>query len=163
MTRKTRKKSKKENPNVRTRAFGPPTWCSMVLIAMGYPKSNPSSHKRALYRRYFKCIGEVLPCNICRTSYRRFLKECPLNARALSGRRNLVFWIFKIHNLVNQKLGCRILNKVQMEKKYKYYDKFRAQSCSKNMGGCTKAAKNIKQPKRIKLVTLNDKKAKKKS
>lgn len=154
---------KSKNPNIRTRAFGPPTWASMILIAMGYPKTNPSLHKQKLYKRYFTCIGEVLPCNICRISYRKFIKSCPISKDVLSGRRKLVFWIFKIHNLVNQKLNCKVLTYKQLLKKYKYYDKFRATSCSKNMAGCTKAPKKNKNPKRIKIVCVKDKKAKPKN
>jgi hypothetical protein len=148
------------NPNIRTGAFGPPTWHSMVLIAMGYPKNNPTKEQRRIYKQYFTIIGEVLPCNLCRTSYRKFIKQVPLSPIVLSSRKKLVFWIFKIHNLVNKKLGCKQLKRDKFEKKYKYFEQFRATNCSKNIGGCIKADPKVKLPRKIKIMVVPDRKAK---
>ena len=149
----------KKSRNIRTGAFGPPTWVSMTLIAMGYPESNPTKEQRKTYSIYFRLIGEVLPCNLCRTSYRKFVKKVPLNSKVLSWRRNLVFWVFKIHNLVNKNLGCRVLNRKQLESKFRYYEQFRATGCSPKIGGCIKANRKMRKPKKLKVITICDNKA----
>lgn len=155
------KRKANKNPNVRTRAWGPVAWMTINFIILGYPKTNPSSSKRKLYRNFLIQIGKVLPCNLCRSSYAKFIKEIPLDRSALSGRKNLLFWFFKIHNRVNKKLGCKELTRAQFEKKYKYLEQFRAKSCSPKMAGCTKPLANNKRPKRCKVVVVGDKKKKK--
>lgn len=151
--------SPKKSPNIRTGAFGPPTWNSMILIAMGYPERSPTQRQRCTYKKYFTIIGRVLPCNLCRTSYAKFIKQIPLTDDVLSCRKKLVFWIFKIHNLVNKKLNCKQLTKQQMEKKYKYFEQFRATSCSKNIPGCIKASSKLRNPRKLKVVCIPDRKA----
>lgn len=153
----------KKNRWMRTRAFGPPSWYVFHSYAMSYPLNHPKPSDRKLYKSFYTIFGKVLPCSLCQKSYAKFIKQCPMDRKVLSSRRNLVFWTFKIHNLVNKKLGCKLLTKVQMERKYKYYERFRASSCSKKMSGCTKAKKNNRNPKRTKIVCLDDKKAKKKT
>ena len=78
----------------------------------------------------------------------------------MSTRKNLTFWVFKIKNLVNKKLGCKVLSHTELLKKYKYFNKFRAKNCSPKLLGCTKAVKGVKQPLKCKVVTVKDNKAK---
>lgn len=151
----------KKNPNMRTRAWGPPAWFVLIMVAMGYPCTRPTSRQRAEYRRFFKSFGDVMPCSLCRDSYKLFLKEIPMDNNVMSSRRNLVYWVFDIKNLVNEKLGCKQLQGPGYRTKYNEYDTYRATSCSKNKLGCTEASSGIRRPKRIKLVPVSDKKAKK--
>jgi len=157
---KKKSKTKAENPNIRTRAFGPPMWYALTFAALGYPEKNPTIKKQRDYKRFFTLVGEILPCNLCRDSYKLFLKKIPLNKKVMSSRKNLTFWVFKIHNLVNKKLGCKVLSYSELMKKYKYFNKFRAKSCSPKMLGCTKAVKGVKRPMRCKVITVKDNKAK---
>lgn len=150
---------KKENPNMRTKAWGPPAWFFMTCVAMGYPSKNPTKLQKSYYRNFFKYVGKTLPCSLCRTSFAKFTKELPLTDKVLSSRRSLVIWLFKIHNKVNKKLKCKVLNKHDMDKKYKWYNQFRATTCSKKVGGCINAEKSVKKPLRTKIVTLIDKQA----
>ena len=101
-------------------------------------------------------FGKVLPCNLCRDSYSAFVKKLPLTDRVMSSRKNLVGWLFKIHNMVNKKLNCKVLNTKQLTKKMKFYEKFRAVKCSKDLGGCMKSAASVKIPKRTKVITFVD-------
>lgn len=158
--KKSKAKTKNKNPNIRTRAFGAPMWHALIFTALGYPERTPSFKKQRDYKRFFTLVGDTIPCNLCRDSYKLFLKKLPLNKKVMSTRKNLTFWVFKIKNMVNKKLGCKVLNYSELLKKYKYFNKFRATSCSPKLLGCTKAAKGVKQPLRCKVVTVKDHKAK---
>lgn len=147
---------KDKNPNMRTKSWGPPAWFAVTCFLMGYPKSSPSVSQRKTYKQFLIYFGKTLPCNLCRDSYAKFIRDKPLTNRVLSSRKNLVMWLFTIHNMVNKKLGCKVLSKAQLEKKYRWYENFRAVKCSADMGGCLKSAKNIKVPKRTKVITFVD-------
>lgn len=150
---------KTKNPNLRTKAWGPPAWFYITCSLMGYPEKNPTKVQKKDYKNFLVYMGKTLPCNLCRDSYKKFMKELPLTDRVMSSRKNLVMWFFKIHNKVNKKLKCKILNKNQLEKKYRWYNNFRAVSCSPELGGCLKAVDNIKTPKKTKVITFVDEQA----
>ena len=148
------RRRKDPNPNMRTRSWGPPTWFAITCFLMGYPKTQPTKTQQRTYKQFLILFGKVLPCNLCRDSYAKFIKQSPLSPRVMSSRRNLVMWFFRIHNKVNKKLGCKVLNQQQLNRKYQWYEKFRAVKCSKDLGGCLKSADNIKTPKRTMVVTF---------
>jgi hypothetical protein len=150
---------KQKNPNMRTRAWGPPMWFALTCIAMGYPEKHPTSQQRRAYKMFFYLLAYVLPCGLCRDSYREFVKELKLDSKVMSSRRNLVFWLFKMHNKVNKKLKCETLDHHQMERKYKFFDTFRAKTCNKSLAGCTKPANRNVIPKRTKVITVVDEEA----
>lgn len=148
-----------KNPNIRTKAWGPPAWFYITCSLMGYPERNPTKKQMRDYKKFLILVGETLPCNLCRDSYKKYIKQLSLNEKVLSTRKSLVMWFFKIHNKVNKKLGCKVLSKKQLEKKYIWYEKFRAVNCSPKLGGCLKADKNIRTPKRTKIITFVDEEA----
>ena len=51
---------------------------------------------------FLKNVQYVLPCIFCRRSYRKYIKEFPLNPFLES--HNLFEWVYHIHNKVNDKL-----------------------------------------------------------
>jgi len=152
--KKQQKLSKKSN-NMRTRAWGQPMWYSMIFIAMGYPEDSPTYQQRTMYALFFNLLGELLPCNLCRDSYKLYIEEDPVE-QCLNSRRDLVFWIFKIHNKVNKKLQKKELSLKEFIKVYDFFDQFRAQNCKKTEMGCTKPLNRNTIPKRTYIVTEDD-------
>jgi hypothetical protein len=149
-----------KNMGMSTFLWGPFFWMTIHTTCMGFPFDKPTKIQKSNYKRFFKSMGDVLPCGLCRTSYKKFLKEIPLNTKVLSSRKNLFIWSCEIHNKVNKKLGCKIFTKKQMIKKYKFLETFRA-SCSKDKLGCRNTVKkNNKKPK-IVFVTIKNKKGRK--
>lgn len=161
MTARQKKKISEsmKNPNMRTKAWGPPLWFALTCIAMGYPAKDPTMKQKKEYKKFFLSLGQVMPCSLCRDSYIKFVAQLPLNSKVLHSRQNLVFWLFKIHNKVNRKLNCAELNQHQLERKYRYFDSFRAKTCSKNFGGCIRPLNGIREPKRTKVITFVDEEA----
>lgn len=125
------------NNGLKTKIFGPPMWKSLHFTSMGYPEKNIPVSKQKKYKRFFTSVGDTLPCGLCRTSYKQFIKDHPFDEKVMSSRKNLAFHLFKIHNLVNKKLGCKQLPKKDFMKMYNHYDSFRSKSgCRKSALGC---------------------------
>ena len=102
-------------------------------VAFLYPL-NPSRYDKKLYKTFFKSACAILPCDICRKSTCDYLRKHPIEPYLIN-RQALVVWIYKIHNLVNIKLGkksCRFIDFVRR------YEKMRAR-CGANKKGCTEA------------------------
>ena len=145
-----------KSPNLRTKSWGPPAWFTATCFLMGYPEKSPTKSQKSTYKKFMVLFGKVLPCNLCRDSYEKFIKASPMTDNVMSSRRKFVMWFFRIHNKVNKKLNCKVLNQTQLNKKYIYYEKFRAVKCSPDLGGCLKSAKGIRVPKRTKVITFVD-------
>ena len=114
-------------------SWGPGAWIFLQSVAFVYP-TDPSSSERKLYKTFFKSACAILPCDICRNSTCEYLKKHPIEPY-LVNRQALVVWIYKIHNLVNIKLGKRSCRFVDFVRRY---EKMRAK-CGANKKGCTEA------------------------
>jgi len=100
---------------LRTKVWGPPGWIFFHSVAFGYPMNPRSFNKKhkmnvqKVYKNFFTSLGWVFPCKYCRESYRKFIKEIPVD-KYLCDRISLAYWSFLIHNKVNKKLGKQCLN-----------------------------------------------------
>lgn len=129
-----------------SKKFGPYFWHTLFIIAMNYPvhidmRNRKDRELRKHYKSYYESYIHMLPCGHCRQSYAIFLKEIPIEPY-LGGRRDLVFWLYSIHDLVNKKLLvqkmekkgyavdiCRVKTSPPFSEVYAYYNNnFRAKS-----------------------------------
>jgi Erv1 / Alr family len=87
-----------------TRFWGPSGWQLLHLIAQEYPDDADGRTKRR-YELFFNSIKDILPCKFCRESTSNFMahEEYALHP-ALKSKRDLTFWLYKLHNRVNKKL-----------------------------------------------------------
>lgn len=85
-----------------TRFWGPDGWRLLHSIAAAYP-SKPTPLQQETYRIFFTCLQYILPCIYCRRSYTEYIHQIPMTPY-LKNRRSLSKWLWKIHNLVNDKL-----------------------------------------------------------
>ena len=86
--------------------WGPTLWHSMHLISAGYPEK-PSPVTKSRYKRYFQSLGYVLPCSNCAKSYRKFVRMYPIQSY-LNSKKNLMYWVYLMHNRVNKKLKKKV-------------------------------------------------------
>lgn len=91
-----------ENPST----WGGSTWILLHCISMTFP-NKPNDADRKKYLLFLKSIKEVLPCKICRDSYKKYIRINPPN---LANRKQFVHWIIDLHNYVNQKIDKPILS-----------------------------------------------------
>lgn len=83
--------------------WGPIFWAMMHIVSLGYP-SKPSEEDKAGAAAFFNSLATVIPCPICKTHYRAFLKQTPVEG-VLDSRHTLIHWVFDLHNNVNTQLG----------------------------------------------------------
>jgi len=62
-------------------------------------------------------MKNVIPCSICKKNYQRHINELPID-NALLSRKNLVYWLIDMHNMVNGEIGKKILTYNEVIKKY---------------------------------------------
>jgi hypothetical protein len=124
-----------KNNGIKTKVWGPHAWKAIHFTAIGYPLKPTKKHKSD-YKNYFKYIALTLSCGLCRISFIRFLKTHPLDDKVMSSRRTLFNHTLVLHNLVNAKLGCKVLLKKDFPKMYKNYDQHRSKGCSPTALGC---------------------------
>jgi hypothetical protein len=150
-----------------TKIWGPPGWLFLHCITFGYPyviNMNKKEHVVRMHktRDFFRNISYVLPCKYCRNSYIEFMKEIPIEY-FLKSRKDLTFWLYKMHNKVNNKLGVPDCNIPSFEEVQKRYEAFRAK-CSKTTNeerennrtkGCVKPADGTTKRCFLKVVTCN--------
>jgi hypothetical protein len=85
--------------------WGPIFWNTMHIVSLGY-NPEPSKREQEDAIRFYKALETMLPCGICRSHYTQFLQEMPVE-RAVGSRDDLIYWVFQLHNKVNENLGKR--------------------------------------------------------
>jgi hypothetical protein len=89
--------------------WGPHAWIFLHSVAETYPE-NPAHEERRHYYLFFSLLDKVLPCVTCRNNLQNHWRVRPLDAKALSSRRNLKMWLNDLHNMVNYSLGKSIVS-----------------------------------------------------
>lgn len=85
--------------------WGPPGWKFLHTITFNY---KPTEDNKIKYKIFFDTLGSVLPCPYCCTSFSVYAKAIPIQ-EYLDSTQGLTYWLYVIHNLVNQKV-CKPLS-----------------------------------------------------
>ena len=80
--------------------WGPPGWKFLHTITFNY---KPTEDNKKKYKQFFDTLESVLPCPYCCTSFSIYSKALPINDY-LDSSVGLTYWLYVIHNLVNQKV-----------------------------------------------------------
>lgn len=117
-----------------TAHWGPACWKFLFISIMGrYPmKINKNNKEHLVIQKEFKhlLVGlqHVLPCVFCRDSFKDFLKIIPIK-NFLNGRIELMYWLYIIKDLVNNKLMNQE-KKCYNNEKQKIYNQYKAGNIS---------------------------------
>ena len=117
------------NGGMGTKNWGPPAWFFLFISIMGaYPYKIDEKNKehkiiKMHFKNLFKALQYTMPCIFCRNSYKQFLKESPIEPH-MSGRIELMKWLYNIKNRVNDKLSeqeqkCYNDKKKELKTKYR--------------------------------------------
>ena len=101
--------------------WGPHLWFSLHTISFTYPLK-PTKTDMNNYKIFYESLQNVIPCNICKKNYIRHLKENPIDPH-LNSRKDLVYWVIDMHNMVNAETGKKILSYDNVIKKYELVHK----------------------------------------
>lgn len=85
-----------------TRFWGPDGWLLLHSITYFLPNTLKQNDKQNICD-FFEITSKILPCKYCRLSMQKFMKQLPIKKNCNS-RDNMVKWIYKLHNKVNNKL-----------------------------------------------------------
>jgi hypothetical protein len=88
---------------MQTSEWGSSQWKFMHNIAFNYP-INPTVEHKKYHKQYFESLGYILPCKYCRDSYQQYLKDISID-NYLDTRAGLIFFVYQLHDKVNQKLN----------------------------------------------------------
>jgi hypothetical protein len=91
-----------------TKFWGPPGWEFLHAITFNYPEiidldCADDIERQKYTERLFNDLQYTLPCKYCRESFKGFLAKEPLKPN-LGCRSDLTKWLYRVHNLVNDKL-----------------------------------------------------------
>lgn len=113
-----------------TKIWGPHMWITLHSITFGYP-INPTEENKIKYKKFFRLVGDLLPCFHCRESYNNFIKcgITKLDDSVFENRESLTKWLYYVHEAVNKKLGVDY--GVSYEDVVIRYESYRA-SCNQN-------------------------------
>ena len=80
--------------------WGPSGWKFLHTVTFNY---TPTDENKIKYKLFFDNLGAVLPCPYCCSSFTTYAKALPID-EYLESREGLTYWLYCIHNLVNQKV-----------------------------------------------------------
>jgi len=103
------------DPNV----WGPPFWFSLHTVTFNYP-IKPDEADQIRIKTFFKNLEYILPCVICRVHYAEHTASFPIDDH-VGSRKELVMWLFNLHNKVNMSLGKK---QYQFEEVFKFYEEY---------------------------------------
>jgi hypothetical protein len=94
--------------------WGPHAWIFLHSISLNYPE-NPSELDKERYRNFFSNLQYILPCEKCAYNYGIKLKSNPIE---LDSKSELIEWLIKIHNIVNESNGKKKISNDEFMKIY---------------------------------------------
>lgn len=102
------------NPTI----WGPTRWRELHRKTATYPVK-PNAQDKQNVERYFETQFEAkIPCGSCKEGYRRFKRILPVKYY-VNSRKELMFWGYLLHNLVNGKLNKPLYPYSLFVEKYK--------------------------------------------
>jgi len=82
--------------------WGPGGWIFLHTLTFNYPLE-PTEDDKQRYKNFFNSITDILPCKYCRESFKIYTKYLPID-QFLESREGITYWLYRIHNLINQKV-----------------------------------------------------------
>ena len=84
--------------------WGPKAWHLLHAFSI-HPTSEITIEEQHSYYLFYKTFYYIIPCQICKIHYRDIFDIFePLEEKKIT-RKSLKIWVWKIHNIVNGRLG----------------------------------------------------------
>ncbi len=135
------------------RIWGGPAWVFLHSVVHSYPvtigRGEEDQARKRSVRDFINLLPSVLPCVHCRRSIKMFMSPSgmPLTNEILSGRRKLHKWLYKLHNVVNDKLNVCENSRPTFAQVYTRYEGYAAK-CTGNGKGCHDPLKRSQRKKK---------------
>ena len=99
--------------------WGPGAWDFLHSMTFNYPL-NPTQIDKNNYSNYFNSLSKMLPCKYCKQSYEIYIKYIPIGS-FLDSREGVCYWLYKIHELINQKIFKKNISFKEVITKYETF------------------------------------------
>jgi len=162
---KTRKKTYTDehynsNDGMLTYVWGPAIWHFLHTMSFNYP-THPTDLDKTHYSKFVKGLQYVLPCKYCRTNFKTYLKNHPLDKEHLANRYVFSKYIYTLHEHINKMLGK--ISGLTYEAVRDRYENFRSrclvekqEEISHIEKGCTEPLLGKKSKCVLRIVPLDD-------
>ena len=111
--------------------WGPKLCFFMDTLAMNYP-TNPTYNDKINMKNFFEILKYILPCEECRLHYVGHLDNTPID-NYLNSKENLIMWVLKLHNNVNESLNKPTWT---IEQFMEHYTQIYSSKCNITNGKC---------------------------
>jgi len=146
-----------DDNGIQTNVWGPPGWMFLHSVAQNYPWK-PTAEKRESYLKFFKTVGEVLPCGKCRDSYLSYITTkgtgTYLDYSKLKDRFTCTKWLYDVHSKVNEALGKK---NEQFKDVWNRYESYRSKCNNKEKQhkiGCIDPMYGFRKKCKIEVVSF---------
>ena len=97
--------------------WGPFIWYLIHIITFYIPNDEFFIINKKIYLSFFRALNSIIPCPICRSHLNKMIKTNNLDK--CNSKEDIINWTIKIHNLVNQRLKKKQINKEKSNELYK--------------------------------------------
>ena len=112
--------------------WGPAAWIFFHSIAENYP-DKPTEEEKESHKKFISLLPSILPCPHCRESFAIYMDQFPPDPY-LHSRDQFTFWLYQIHDIVNNKLERQHGHKIKSPS----YQKVRSYYSSKKIKRASK-------------------------
>ena len=102
---------------MKTSVWGKHAWEFLHACSFEYP-DDPSDQDKLAAKALFRSLVRMLPCDDCCRHYHQEMEQDPIE-NSLGSKEELMSWVLRLHNKVNQRLGKPTLTLQDMFDKYK--------------------------------------------
>lgn len=106
-----------QTENLDPKLWGRNTWEFLEMIVITYPENDPSQEKKDAVYNLLESLGELLPCERCRTHYKEFCNTVSW-ATVLSGRAYLYQFYYDLRKDVSTR-SLELFGKLNKEEAWK--------------------------------------------
>ncbi len=103
-----------------TNYWGNESWSFLHNITFNYPLE-PNTKEKINFYKYFKYLGNVLPCKECKHHYKILFQYINIKL-FLDDRYSLIWWLFIIHNLINKRLNKQLYDFKNLINRYHIFN-----------------------------------------
>jgi FAD-linked sulfhydryl oxidase len=102
--------------------WGPVTWKHLHMIAIRYPNNPTVTDRHQAFTNIMATI-DALPCAVCQLHAMDYLLKKGTGPNALDMCNSFAFqkWVFTFHNVVNERLGKRVISWEEYRRMYHSY------------------------------------------
>ena len=103
--------------NLNPKIWGPHAWFFIDSILLSLPSELDKNLQQQL-KNFFISFSVLLPCNICRNHFLKYMNETDLINYDFSNKDKIIIWVNNLHNIIRKSNNSK---EISINNMYKYY------------------------------------------